>query len=69
MYSPVKPAMTIFLSIGLTGAKEICQLFLTASFGGLGYIYISHLTPHLVCVGVAEEIEKSTTLEEHLQPP
>ena len=66
MHSPVKPAMTIFLSVGLTGAKDICQLFLTASFGGLGYIY---LTPHLIWCVLAEEIEKSTTLEEHLQPP
>ena len=68
MHSPVKPAMTILLSVGLTGAKEICQLFLTASFGGLGYIY---MPPHASfgCAGVAEEIEKSTTLEEHLQPP
>ena len=37
--------MMIFLSVELTGAKEICQLFLTASFGGLGYIYP---TPRLI---------------------
>jgi len=48
--------------------KLFLSAFLQWLVWGVG-LYICHPTPHLELLEYARDIEKSTTLEDHLQPP